>query len=57
MRLPLPLLQSQNYQVLTESSRRLKGGCVEAETVGALVPRDHLGVFEDIQASLHLTCP
>lgn len=30
---------------------------MEAESVGALAPGGHLGVFESIQASLHLTCP
>lgn len=52
------LCHSQDNQVLLESSGRLKGACVEAESAGASAPRGHLGPFDSIQASLHLlTCP
>lgn len=53
-RLPPP--QSLDNQVLVESTGRLKGGRVEAESTGASVGRGHLGPFESSQTSLHLTC-
>lgn len=52
------LSHSLDNQVLAESSVRLKGACVEAESAGASAPRGHFGPFDSVQASLHLlTCP